>query len=89
MGATVRGGIDPGDICLGLRVVGVGLLDLYIYGRIYDPDMGPFIMNPACGGTSIMSLSHTRNQPVGLGFLHLAIPYLPRRIPFSSGLLEL
>ena len=50
---TVRGGIDPGGVSFFPRVVGVvhvwkdlvffpGLLELYMYGRISCPGMGPY-----------------------------------------------
>ena len=86
----MRGGIDPGKI----RLVS-GLLELYIYGRIFDPGMGHY--HPRVrrhhdvlsrGATLAARWLHesqpTINQPMGVGFPHLAGRYRPGGCLFSS-----
>ena len=50
----------------GARFLVPGFLELLMYGRIFDPEMGPY--PPRVRGTSIMDPSQPAISPWGWGF---------------------
>ena len=87
---ALRGGIDPGDMRFGLRVVGVVDIWKWFLMRGWE------IILPGCGGTSALARGATLaarllHEPppinkhlVGLGFPHPAGLYRPGGSAFTS-----
>ena len=64
----------------GITVFASNVLELYIYRRISDLGMGPYLPRVALAPRT----QPISNQSVGLGFKHYAGRYRPGGLPFSS-----